>query len=291
MSDSTIVIVNEEVSYVLNRLKSGKVITKSDLEYSTLSFIELLKDNGVEDIIGLKKKVTKVYENSTKGVLKYTKLLKDGYTNFVDNGVVFYVNDGKVLKEVSSLYDYINSPTTLGDLDTKEIYGLPIDNYMLLYKLCDEVMGFTHFKVGNLHYIHCFTVSLVDDCVLTLFLIGDELNANSLGIKSALCDKVVLCNTSRSIHCKKIVRGTEECIHKKYLNVCDIIGKRVLSECGVTDGDGLVCSAIMDSIVLRENAKLCSGIKFELPTIVVGGNEEVLVYMGSSDYKCVKRSI
>lgn len=270
--------ISVTVGYVIDKLKSSNVMTKDDLEDGTFSCIDIFSSYRVNEK-SIKKGIGKLYNNSVKYISKYNTILKEGYNQIAMDGVVFYSNDGESLDDLSSIPFGMSTYNTLSTLNEDSAYNLDIDNYIVLYKLTEDVMGVSRFKVDGVNYLHCFSVSLVDDSVLSLLIVGgNNSDKTVLGLSSIVCDRTMLCGGSKTILCKKIFKKDTECVHRKYFNLISLVTKKVLSVCMPDAIKEDVSLAIKESIVLRDNGRIVKGKSYNIPTLVLGADGDVTVF-------------
>ena len=277
------------VEYVIDRLKNSNVMRKEDLEEGTFSFIDIFSSSMIDEK-DIKKGISKLYNNSAKYVSKYNTILKEGYSQITMDGVVFYFNEGLSLEELTPIPLGMSAYGTLKQINEDSAYDLDIDNYMALYKLSEDVMGVTRFKVKDINYLHCFSVSLVDDSVLSLLLVGSATDEDILGLSSIICDRVLLCGGSKTVLCKKVFKEDTECVHRKYFNLFSILTKKVLSVCMPDAIKEDVSLVVKESIVLRDNARIVKGKSYTTPTLVVGVEGEVTVFGDDNNLVKLTRS-
>lgn len=284
--------INSTVTYVIDRLKNSSIMTKEDIEGCTFSFTSALcGSNDLLDEKLLKKGINKVYNNSTKYISKYDKVIKDCYNNIALDGAVFYINEGCSINELTSIPLGVDVKTSLVSMDEGKGFNLDLVNYMLMYKLTEDVIGVSRLKVKGVNYLHCFCVSLVCDTVLSFLILGSDTDGK-LGLNTAVCNKAMLCGTNKTVLCKKVFKEDDvDCLYYKYINLFSLVSKRVLSLCMPEDVEDDVSLIIKESIVLRDNANLTKRKNYSVPTLVIGMEGEVTVFGDDDNISKLTKSI
>lgn len=267
-SDDVFMDTRETVAYVIDKILKSDLMSKGDIEESLSSFLNFVSDiDGDLDYSLMKKGVNKVYNNSKKIISKYDTLLRGSYKALIDKGAVFIVNSEDSLDALCNTPSYLSTYSNIKDINKNSNYALPIDTYMLLYKFKYDVVGATKFRVDDIDYLHCFSVSTLNGAVMSLLLIGDK-STDGMNLNKLLCDKVILCGGSNNIVCKNLSKADKDCIHRKFFNVLNFSNNKVFDMCmPECDRDNIFLS-IYNALVLRDNRRIVREEDYKVPTIV-----------------------